>query len=671
MIGAATGEVQVAPPARRLAPWPALGAIVLLLVIGIVYADPIGDGDLFWHMMYAKQMLANLTPRVDHTLYSWTPASNAVIYNAWVGEIVLYLLYEGLGLWSLFALRYLIVAGIVAWAWRYAARTGQKGAATTFLLLMLLVIGVAPGALVKPEMFSLLFLNLVVGAYFRARLLRDDPARAIRWLYAVPVVVLVWVNAHGGFILAAPFLAAAALGEAMNRLLAPKAAMSLRVYRHLLLAWALCAVAVMLTPYGPAYPIQLLQDYLFGQRDRPDVAWNLAYQSIFHDGARVWHFVPLLAVLLALVVAQLWRWAIVGPKGQRIDWVTVLATLAYLPLFVAHVRSSYVLPVVAVYSTLYMASLGRDASPAPVPVSRRRRKVSALRRWWLQARPALPRMAAAALMLYFGGRAAHGAWYMPTPSSWLGFGINYGNPVAEAEYLARNRFGPRLYNIFDSGGYLLWRLYPDYKVMVDSRSFPYLAWFDDQYRFTMGENFDDFLRRYVGDTAVIDLAKSAAVRNFMRSNEWRLVYYGPTAAVFVRREAVLRGPLVDPAPERFSDLRNAEVAQRVFTFAAEAADYRTAWIVLRQLETRLADRADRAELTRARTYRDAHRALREREYGHARSLFDGAFKERIPGDQDRLIMVFLDRLAKSKISGNEREAQGYETALAKLVAPEP
>jgi hypothetical protein len=60
------------------------------------------------------------------------------------------------------------------------------------------------------------------------------------------------------------------------------------------------------------------------------------------------------------------------------------------------------------------------------------------------------------------------------------------NPVAEAEYLAKRSLGDsrrldagaagtRLFNIFDSGGYLLWRLYPSYRVMTDPRSFPYLA----------------------------------------------------------------------------------------------------------------------------------------------------------------------------------------------------
>jgi hypothetical protein len=539
---------------------------------------------------------------------------------------------------------------------------------------MIMIVGVAPGALIKPEMFSLLCLNLVVGAYFRARLARDDEAAAIRWLYLVPLIVLFWVNAHGAVVLAAPFLAATALGEALNARLAPDAALSRRVFVHLVAAWALCVVALALTPYGPAYPIQLVEDLVLGRRARPDEAWNVAYVSMFHSRETLLHLAPVLAAILALLLAQGWRWAVDGPRGRRVDCVSILAIAACVPLYVMQVRSAYVLPVVAAYAITYMASrpsladaLPPDAADSPP----RRRRRSRSRGWWRRAGPALPAAGAIMLALALGGRALHVAWYSPGPSSWIGFGINYANPVPEAEYLARNRLGPRLYNIFDSGGYLLWRLHPDYKVMVDSRSFPYLAWFEDQYRFTRGEIFEEFLQRYEGDTAIIDLAKSAAARNFMRSAAWRLVYYGPTAAVFVRRDFVPAAPLVDPAPERFRELRNAEVAHRVLGFAASAGDYKTAWAMLEQLESHLSDRADPIRLVHARVYRDAHLALRARDYLRAKTLFDLAFKDILPGDQDRLIMVFLERrIAVGGSPGNEAEARRYEAALEKLVSPE-
>ena len=54
-------------------------ALVLALVVGLRYAEPILDGDLFFHLAYARQILASGSLVPDPTLYSWTPTSAALI----------------------------------------------------------------------------------------------------------------------------------------------------------------------------------------------------------------------------------------------------------------------------------------------------------------------------------------------------------------------------------------------------------------------------------------------------------------------------------------------------------------------------------------------------------------------------------------------------------------
>src|ERR1700676_5002708 len=95
-------------------------ALVLLTVIAVRFAEPILDGDLFWHMAYAKQMLARHTLVPDHTAYSWTPASNETIYCAWASELFFNWLWTHLGMSSLFVFRYLCVLAIMTLLWEYA-----------------------------------------------------------------------------------------------------------------------------------------------------------------------------------------------------------------------------------------------------------------------------------------------------------------------------------------------------------------------------------------------------------------------------------------------------------------------------------------------------------------------------------------------------------------------
>ena len=628
-------------------------AAAVLLTVAVGYAEPLLDGDLFWHMAYAKQMLARGTLRLDHTAFSWTPTTNRMIYCAWASELLLHALWEHAGAWSLFALRYAVIVAAGLLLWDFARRLKLARWPVTYLVLLIAVLAESAGTIIKPELFSLLFMNLVVWAFFRGKEKARRGESPVRWFYAVPVLVALWVNFHGAFILVAPFLLATAAGEGVQFFAGRATALPARAYRHLLAAWALCAPATLLNPYGWRYPAQLFADYALARTPRPDVAWNAAHRSVFaasaeQSGLSLMHLMTLMLLLLA---GALLRRALLAPRGARADCTALLANAAYLPLFMVYVRStSFWIPVFG-YSFLFVAS--GSATPE---------------RWrkWSRA----GRAAAAVLVALFAGLAVDGARRQPSPRSWLGFGVSYWNPVPEAEFLSASRLEARLINLFDNGGYLLWRLEPRYLVMTDQRSFPYLSWFEEQYRFSNGEIFDEFLAAHPAETAVIDLAKEPVWRQFLSARDWRLAYYGPTAAVFVRQTVEPERLARDVAPERFRGLRNAGTAFRVFQFACAAGDFRTAWEMETQLATRLNFQASAAELRIARQYREAHRALRTGELPQAATLFRAALNGQPIGDRDRMILTFFAALEKLAPEARTEETATLQTALTKLAAPD-
>ena len=255
-----------APVTRRTA---ALLGLALLAVIAVRFAEPLQDGDLFSHMAYARQMLARGTLVLDHAAFSWTPAVSDMIYCAWASELFFYALWEHLGITSLFAFRYLVVLLVAGLAFIHARRLGLGRSLLTHLIVLILILASYTGTFVKPELFSLLGINVLAHVVFWAKHRRDQPAGAARLLYLVPLVVLVWVNCHGGFILAAPFLLMVAIGEGLNRLWSPGLAFSRRTYAHLLASWALAGVAIVVTPYGVAYPRNSLATTSWGSGRAP------------------------------------------------------------------------------------------------------------------------------------------------------------------------------------------------------------------------------------------------------------------------------------------------------------------------------------------------------------------------------------------------------------------
>ena len=661
-------------------------AIIVAAIIGIVYAQPFLDGDLFWHMAYARQMLERGTLQLDHTAFSWTPASNRMIYCAWGSEMILYGLWTHAGAWSLFALRYLIIFFVVGLMWDHARRLKMADRPVTYLVLLLAALGLGAGTIIKPELFSLLFMNLVVWAFFRARHAARQGASPKKWYYLVPAVVLLWVNFHGAFMLLAPFLMATAAGEGLNLRFSGNPSTSSQNYRHLLSAWALCGAAIMITPYGVHYPLQLFQDNILGWTPRPDGVWNSAMRSVFdvtEPGLHLWHLGLVMFLLLAGVIVL--RTLSSTRRLKDCDWTLLLVNAFYIPLFIVYLRSSWFWAPVFAYSFFVAAAdirtepetpAGRTQTPKSAAAGQRppREGITTRIDLWLKKRKAAARRAmlwgTLLVFLAVGTAAVWNAWKYPGERSWAGFGVSYWNPVSEAEFLAASKLGPRIINLFDSGGYLLWRLWPNYFVMTDQRSFPYLSWFDQQLKFTMGDIFDEFLAAHPADVAVIDLRRDKVWRNFLRAKGWKLAYYGPTAAVFVHDSVKPEQLAADVAPERFRHLQNAAAAWQVFQFAATVGDFRTAWDVENQMETRLRFQADPGDLLRAENYRQAYQALRGRNYALASTLFHTALEGQTVCDRDKLILLFINSIEKLTREGHRDQTAIFEAALAKLAAPE-
>ncbi|HMS81672.1 MAG TPA: hypothetical protein PKC20_19545, partial [Burkholderiaceae bacterium] len=523
-------------------------------------------------------MLERGTLVPDPTTYSWTPTSSDTIYCAWLGELLLHAVWRMAGWDGLFVLRYLLAFGCVALVLRHARASGLRSGPAVVAIVTIAMLATAPVMRnLKPEMLSVALTWCVLGLYAEARRL-DLAGRpsALRW-WAVPLVLLAWVNTHGGFLIVAPVLATILVGEALNRVAGGETALSREAMRHLVGAWLASAAAVVATPYGTAYPRQLVDEYLLGRGTTPQgaYAWNDAYRSVGFGAADTMHLGELSVAMAAILIALHVR--VAGSSWRRIDFAAVLAPLAAGALYFWYLRTTFVLPAVFAFAAIGL--LARDRGSIGPFVDR----------------PDLA-WAATVLVVLLGGRAVLDARGPVGRAGFAGLGFSHDVPVAEADWIARHALPRDLYNTFDSGGYLLWRLHPKHRVMVDPRAFPFNAWFDDHADFASGRDVEGFIAKYPAHAAMIDLEKAGTWIGFARSPDWRPVFYGPTAVVFVRRDAAAGTGHTDATPEpaaTLDRLRNGHVALRAFEFARFVDDHDTAWRLLDQLDGPLRDRTDR------------------------------------------------------------------------------
>ncbi len=486
-----------------------LASILFLAVVFIRYAEPVKDGDIWFHMAYGRYMLENHTLVPDHAIYSWTPAVNSQIYCAWLPEIILYLLYTAGGVSAFFVLRYACILVFLGFALHFMKRNNASLNPLAWLTTLTGVLMCQAAMDIKPEIFSFIFMTGTVWAWLMVRSSRES---GWRYCYLIPLIMLLWVNSHGGFIFGLVFLALVSAGEIVNCSFSPEERLDARTLRHFFFSMLLSFIVIFITPYGWEYPAQLFHDLLLNSQAQVREFRTVgAYQSIFHPEAKGHHFIDYLVVSGSALVFLFWS----AMKKKRLNWSLIFANTGMIWLYTQFIRTTYFWGVLSVFSSL--AIMGQ----AGISLRMKEGKIQKyLGIFFIM------------LCMFISGREVYQSLCKPLSGFW----INYYSPIEEAEYIRTRLPGYRLGNDYNCGTYLLWKLWPEQKVFIDARYFPYKKWYHEYANFVYGKDRrykDDFLARYGCDVwcATYDFPQ---LTYFVKSPDWRLVHYGPSACIFVR-----------------------------------------------------------------------------------------------------------------------------------------
>lgn len=557
--------------------WPWLLGLLVLVTLGIRYAEPVRDGDLWWQMAYGRYLIENRTLVADHTAFTWTPADSPTVYCAWFAQVVLYLLYKVGGLPVLFVFRYACMLFLVWAVWYQARRAEAVRHPLTWLICLLGVLMSQNAAYIKPEIFSYVFMTLSVLVWLR---IKSGGGNGSLTCYVFPLLMLLWVNSHGGFIFGAAFFLIMGLGEALNLAFSPDKALPAGVRRHFFIALVLSALAIVLTPYGWRYPGYLLSSLLGTGESYFKVVE--AYMSTLDPRASRFHYTNYLALAVLILLG------LMAPTLRRLrpDWGILLTNLAFALLFTRFLRVTYFWAPVFSLSAVYLLG-GTAAWPWP------KRRALALGMG----------SAIALVCVFLGVRAGADAVCKPYGPRWCGFGVSYQNPVEEAAFIRNHLSAYRLGNDYGSGGYLLWALWPETKVMIDPRQFPFKKWLNQYGAFHSGRRTRDFLQRYPFEVCCVRYECRELLTWFLRAPDWRIAFYGPSAVVFARGDV----PLPRGAPrvgQGLEGIRNITQALFVFDFTARIGDWDNARKVLAGMRKRFRCPGQQAQVKDASDWLD-------------------------------------------------------------------
>ncbi|OGQ98920.1 MAG: hypothetical protein A2505_03270 [Deltaproteobacteria bacterium RIFOXYD12_FULL_55_16] len=498
-------------------------------------------------MLYGKYFLEHNTLIADHTIFSWTPTTNDTIYVTWLPDIFLYLLHKAAGLPGIFAFRYLCMLVPVAGCYFYARKLKIVTHPLTWLLCLLAVIMSYTAAFEKPEILSFVFMTLLAWNWWH---IRSSGEEAWKNCYLFPVIMLAWVNTHGGFVFGAVFLFLIWLGEMCNTWLSPQNTLSPRLRKHLTIALFVSAIMPFLTPYGYHYPLQLYYDFLPTAENANFNSKIAAYASPFAF-ENPHNFVLAADITILLLALLLIR------NIARVEWSTLISNFVFAFLYTQFFRTTFYWVPIFLFSGINLLAVQPLASKS-----------------WHYAKlftsflPGLVLTAAISL----AGHTMYQAMVTPEKWLWLGFGISDSNPVAEADYIATYFPTARIGNTYDQGAYLLWKLWPQNRVFFDARHFPYRAWSNDFFAFSRGIRIKPILDKYPCDIWCIGLQNRELLKGLLGSKEWKIAFVGKNAVVLVRVDI----PLPNDAPRVSNDLyeqKNLITAIDLIAFAIITSDW--------------------------------------------------------------------------------------------------
>jgi hypothetical protein len=453
---------------------------------------PLKEGDLWWHLKLGETMVT--TQRIpDADMFSFTAAGQPYsISYSWLSDVLFYLLTRIGGLSALVLFQAgvgLSLTGLLLHECLIRGASAPLAAA----IVLLGWIGLSPFGSTRPQVFSVLLFALfvsIVSAYARGRSNR---------LWLLPLLMIAWVNLHGGWVMGLILLVLYAFGLTAEKLACKTHDPALRP----LIAWGAIALgAVLLNPDT----WRVYQSVVSFEGNAIIQQFVSEWQPLVITNPLSWPYFGMLALwVLGLIYSQ---------KQPRFHEVVLIFGFGVCAL--RYLRAEPFFLIIATPITAELIA-GLKCAPLQSRVVR-----------WAYAGPGVPANRAMLNLLLLSALIFGSIVSLPPlrlaltgqPESSL---ISSYFPRAATEILAEiSAPGARLYSMPEWGGYLIWRLYPRATVFVDGRVelYPTSIWEDYLHIATASASWSELLDRYRVDFMVLSKERHRALIQAASRQGW-------------------------------------------------------------------------------------------------------------------------------------------------------
>ncbi|MCF8082725.1 MAG: hypothetical protein K9M96_06505 [Deltaproteobacteria bacterium] len=461
-----------------------------------VTADP----DLWGHIKFGKDMWeAKAFQWVD--IYSYTAFESQWINHEWLSELIMYFAYHAFGSPGLLIGKLLVGFCIVFLLSRISFhRICQPLVYGMVFVLSIFVM--CPGFMIRPQLFTFLFTACFLYIFH----LYLDRGKNLLW--SLPLIMVAWVNSHGGFLIGVGMFPVVVVSEYTAFRVRKRDTAHLR---RMLFWLVLTEAAVLINPYG-----WYLLDFLYKTLSLPrDI-------SEWHP-VTVFDFSYIRFKLLALLFIS----TFFIRNQERRYWEAGIIALAVIYAFM-HQRHT---PVFAIVAAPY---LSENLSL----LVQRTGILSRIRTLSSNTLLSMFILLLISFQIFFAG-------YKYFKAEWNIIVNPSDYPVYAVRFLEQNGIKGKILVPFDWGEYVIWKLYPDSRVSIDGRFrtvYPEEVLRDHFEASKDVSKLKQLLDKYPAD---ILLGKQNPLYRQMISNQdrWVYVYSDPTSILFIKDNKVQKDSL--------------------------------------------------------------------------------------------------------------------------------
>ena len=459
-------------------------------------------------------------------LFSFTEPNKPFVNHHWLSEVAFYGLNNVIGLKGLILFKAgIILAALVLIFIAVYTQTGFWPLALSSLAGFMVFVERTD---VRPEIFSYLFLSYFLFVIFRAKYNdvehRYIQRRSTSLLYTLPLIQIFWTNMHIYFAVGPMLL----LFFLIDRFFIKREEFKKAGYVFL----ATTAVTLINPNFitGALVPFNILRHYGYGIVENQNIfflrdygisltAINLFEMSIF-------------LLILSFIIAF---------KNGRRKSVFEILTSVFLIIMAGKMIRNFGLygltfiPIVALnLSTLSPLTMSNIVSPQVINTLSKRHRMSLISYAVLSA-----------ILIFLTLSVVNNSFY-----EWASSAKTFGLTIpAGAEkgvkFVKENGIKGPVFNNFDVGSFLIWKLYPEQKVFVDGRPEAYTVDFFEKIYKPMQEDpkaWNFYSQKYginyifFAHTDITPWARKF-LSDISQNQEWPTVYVDDSTIIFLKRNS--------------------------------------------------------------------------------------------------------------------------------------